>query len=269
LIVEGESRVLVLSDIHLGIEYELYLGGASIPSQTGKLMSSILTLVQAVKPECILILGDIKHNVPRTSWQERDEVPKFLQRLAEVANLILVPGNHDSGLYELLPEGATIQPPSGIVFDGTGYFHGHTWPSPDVLNAAHVVMGHVHPAVRLFDPLGYSKGFSAWVRSRLNTSDLELQYGMPMPSREIVIVPAFNPLCGGLPLNDMHIDPQDGSRERGPLKSLVELPASRIYLLDGTDLGRLEMIPGARRCRRRTRQFRQKGIKEFGSDGKK
>ena len=34
LLVEGEERVLVAADLHLGLEYELRLGGVSIPSQT-------------------------------------------------------------------------------------------------------------------------------------------------------------------------------------------------------------------------------------------
>ena len=38
LLVEGDERVLVAADLHLGLEYELWLGGVSIPSQTEKIL---------------------------------------------------------------------------------------------------------------------------------------------------------------------------------------------------------------------------------------
>ncbi len=38
LLVEGKERVLVAADLHLGLEYELWLGGISIPSQTEKIL---------------------------------------------------------------------------------------------------------------------------------------------------------------------------------------------------------------------------------------
>ena len=53
---------------------------------------------------------------------------------------------------------------------------------------------------------------------------------------EIIIVPAFNSLCGGLPLN---LPVQD---MRGPLLSLVDWESARLFLLDGTELGSLAGI---------------------------
>jgi metallophosphoesterase superfamily enzyme len=52
----------------------------------------------------------------------------------------------------------------------------------------------------------------------------------------MVIVPAFNDLCGGLPLNEPRED------ERGPILTLGEMDDARIFLLDGTNLGKLRHI---------------------------
>lgn len=232
LIAEGGRRVMVVADVHLGIEYELWLGGANVPSQTGRLLDRLLALIEAHGPERLVVLGDLKHNVPRTSWQERVEVPGFIRRLSEVVEVILVPGNHDTGLRDLAPE-AEVCEPEGIVLDGVGYFHGHTWPGPEVISARRIVTAHLHPSIRLVDPLGASRSERVWARASLKES-----------GSEIIVMPAFNPLCGSLPLNEM-------DDEKGPLMKLVDLSRASIYLLDGTYLGRLRGIIAAQRRKNR------------------
>ena len=54
-------------------------------------------------------------------------------------------------------------------------------------------------------------------------------------------MPAFNHLCGGLPLNEPCED------LRGPLLTMVDLDHMRLYLLDGTDLGLLREIKAAQK----------------------
>jgi putative SbcD/Mre11-related phosphoesterase len=243
LLVDGKERVLVAADIHLGLEYELWLGGISIPSQTEKILKRLKKSLAATKPDRLLLLGDVKHNIPRTSWQERKEVPSFLRSLAEDVRLDIVPGNHDGGLADLAPGGSRVHSPSGIIIDGIGYFHGHTWPGKELLKAKLMVAGHIHPAVRLKDPVGFLPNRRVWARAALSVHVMEQQYGcspeadMSLP--EIVIVPAFNDLCGGLPLNEPMED------ERGPILALAEMDCAHIFLLDGTNLGKLRHIRSA------------------------
>lgn len=232
LIAEGTHKVMVVADVHLGIEYELWLGGANVPSQTGKLQNRLLALMKAHEPDRLVMLGDLKHNVPRTSWQERIEVPDFINVLSQIVEVTLVPGNHDTGLWDLA-QGAEVCEPEGVLIDGVGYFHGHTWPSPEVLSAKRLVTAHLHPAVRLVDPLGASRSERVWVRAFLNEH-----------KKEIVVMPAFNPLCGSLPLNEMN-------DAKGPIMKLVDLSRSMIYLLDGTYLGRLGEIMASQRYKKR------------------
>jgi metallophosphoesterase superfamily enzyme len=103
LLVEGDERVLVAADLHLGLEYELWLGGVSIPSQTEKILAALQGFLAEIKPDRLLLLGDIKHNVPKTSWQEKREIPEFLRRLCARAKVEIVPGNHDSNLADMAP----------------------------------------------------------------------------------------------------------------------------------------------------------------------
>jgi putative SbcD/Mre11-related phosphoesterase len=241
LIVERNHRVLVAADIHLGLEHELWLCGVSIPSQTDKLLELLKEQLQKVDPDRLVLLGDIKHNVPRTCWQEKQEVPHFLKSLSSMVDVDLVPGNHDGGLTDLAPPGTRVMPSSGYILDGVGYFHGHTWPDQKLFNSNILVAGHIHPALRLRDLLGHSVAKPAWARVPLSEEAVMAHYGSHLPTPELVIVPAFNQLCGGLSLNEPN------EEERGPILAMAKMDCVRMYLLDGTDLGKLGDIRAARK----------------------
>ena len=58
---------------------------------------------------------------------------------------------------------------------------------------------------------------------------------------EIIIAPAFNILCGGLPLNE------PVEEMRGPLLAMADWEKARLYLQDGTNLGILTKIKSVQR----------------------
>ncbi|MBA1341323.1 MAG: hypothetical protein C5S40_04215 [ANME-2 cluster archaeon] len=246
LVIENTIRVLVVADIHLGIEWDLGNSGIVIPSQSGRRLEKIMEYIDAAAPERVVLLGDVKHNVPRISWQEREEVPQFLESIAKRVSVDIVPGNHDGDMEflvrRILPGlGVTLQPARGFVLDGVGYFHGHTWPDPVLLSCDHIVMAHNHPTIRFTDPLGSSNAEPAWIRTRLNRKVLEAHFkskagDLPWSDPEVVVMPAFCQLCGGVAFNEsLHDD------LLGPVFSsgAVELDRAQAYLLDGTRLGKL------------------------------
>ena len=212
LLAEGKERLLIASDLHLGLEHELWLGGVSIPSQTRKILALLKGYLDMIMPDRLLILGDLKHNVPKTSWQEKREVPDFLRQLSAQVRVDIVSGNHDSNLADMAPLGVRVHPSTGIVREG--------------------------PAVRLKDPLGNFQTHPVWARAPIQTEVVEEHYGFAS-SGEIIIMPAFNPLCGGLALNEPAED------MRGPLPAMANMEHARLYLLDGTDLGLLAEIKAA------------------------
>jgi putative SbcD/Mre11-related phosphoesterase len=251
LLAEGSLRVLVAVDLHLGLEHELWLGGVCIPSQTEKILARLLNYLDEIKPDRLLLLGDIKHNVPRTSWQEKREIPEFLRRLCDRVIVEIVPGNHDSNLADMAPLGVRVRPASGFVLDGVGYFHGHTWPDEKVMCAKSLVAGHLHPAIRLSDPLGHSSSRFVWAKTRLLGRAVQEHYGFARDS-EIIVAPAFNHLCGGLPLNE------PVEEMRGPLLAMADWENARLYLLDGTDLGTLaEIKSGAKNASQNRKNYSQ------------
>ena len=48
---------------------------------------------------------------------------------------------------------------------------------------------------------------------------------------EILVIPAFNPLCGGFAVNQKGIS--------GPIGKIMDIDNSKIYLIDGTSLGKV------------------------------
>jgi uncharacterized protein len=238
LLALGEEKVLVAADLHLGLEHELRLCGITIPSQTEKILSRLLAALEEIKPDRLLLLGDVKHNVPRTSWQEKREIPRFLDSLASRVPVDVVLGNHDGDLADMAPLGVRIRPSSGFVLDGVGYFHGHTWPDEKIIRAESLVAAHLHPAISLPDPLSRPQAKPVWARGRLLRDVTAQHYAQELDS-DIIIAPAFNSLLGGLPLNEKRDD------LRGPLPSLVDWKSARIFLLDGTELGTLAGIKAA------------------------
>ncbi len=250
LVVENTFKTLVIADVHLGIEWELYQSGFSIPSQVEKRKMRIHDYIIKVKPERIVLLGDIKHNVPITSWQERQEVPGFLKELSAFAHLDIVPGNHDGDIEELIPENVTLHGMRGFVLDDVGYFHGHTWPDVELFSASHVVMSHNHPTIRFTDTLGHGVSEEVWIRTYFIEKAIKEHYGeIKWSSPEVIIMPAFNELCGGIPFNEsIH------EELLGPVfaNHAIELEKARAFLLDGTDLGTVGSIKklGITRVRR-------------------
>ncbi|MGM0770370.1 MAG: metallophosphoesterase [Halobacteriota archaeon] len=249
LVVNSDTKALVLADIHLGIEWDLYRSGFSIPSQIEQRLDRILALVEQERPDRIVLLGDVKHNVPQVSWQERDEIPYFIGALAEKAAVDIFPGNHDGGIEFLLPPDSDVNvyPARGDVIDGVGYFHGHTWPSVELLSAEHVIVAHNHPTVRFTDVMGYSVVEQVWIRTRFEREVLADHFRSADLSEEseswsdpdVVVVPAFNELCGGVAFNESMLDDL-----LGPIFSsgALDIDHSDVYMLDGTYLGMLKNI---------------------------
>lgn len=243
LSMKGHVCWVCVADLHLGIEAQLRRAGFNIPTQAPKMLSSLEQL--ASHGERLLILGDLKHRIPSVSYREDKEIPPFLGRLLELfKEITVVAGNHDGGISSILPETVKAHSGAGIKVEDVGAFHGHVWPAKGVMAASRLVMGHIHPSVLLTDSLGTRTNEKCWVRAGLDRAKVAERYES-CPG-ELVIVPAFNPLFTGTPVN---------SSEGGMLgpflrNHMVDRSTMRAYLLDGTDLGIPPTVAPVKRRRR-------------------
>jgi putative SbcD/Mre11-related phosphoesterase len=231
LIIEGRRRWVCVADLHMGIETALRGSGFNIPSQLPKMSNAIESL--GSHADRLVILGDVKHRITHAGHGEDRDVRAIMQRIMRTFQAVVVtPGNHDGGLKDVMPDGCIITANHGTVVEEIGAFHGHVWPSEEVMACNMVVMGHVHPSVRLEDAMGGGLNEKCWMRARFSKTKVAERYDTC--PKELVVVPAFNPLITGSPIN------APGGGRLGPLlrNKLVNERSISAYLLNGTNLGR-------------------------------
>ncbi|MBN1677501.1 MAG: metallophosphoesterase [Candidatus Thermoplasmatota archaeon] len=231
LLIKGAESWVCVADLHIGIEVQLRRAGFNVPSQTSKMADSIERL--AKEGDSLVLLGDVKHRIPAVSHMENKEIPAFIARLrSSFKRVVVVAGNHDGGLSHALPEGIEAVSGAGTLLEEVGMVHGHVWPSERAMSGGSLIMGHIHPSVMLMDSIGAKTNEKCWVRARMKRSVVRQRYDHC--PKEVVVVPAFNPLLVGTPINGGRGGPL------GPIfrNGLVDQSSMSAYLLDGTNLGR-------------------------------
>ncbi len=231
------ERILIVSDLHIGIENEYYQRSMRIPSQTRGMVKRLERLVQETRADRLVILGDIKHKVPGISRQELRELPEFFGRFNGRVKVDVVPGNHDSGIRDWLPEGVRLHKSSGFRIGDLFLVHGHGWPPESFTKAKFVVTGHSHPQIEFRDKLGYRWSEPVWLRAKLKTELMKKRYKQATGFPEIIVMPCFNNLSGGMAVNRK---PDPGQKQfLGPLLRRIHNKTAKVYMLDGVFLGEL------------------------------
>lgn len=240
--INGPQRIICVGDLHVGLESELRSHGVFLPSQTARMEKELVSLSPG--RDRLVLLGDIKNKVPGSTHQEYAELPRFFRTMMRhYSEVDVVRGNHDTYIEEFLPEGVTVHPSTGLRIDDVGFVHGHTWPSPEVMAARTLIIGHNHPTIALEDSLGNISKEPCWVRFKIKEGNGRY---MEVPE-EVIMVPAFNRSLGGSPINI------EKGKMLGPLFSegMVDIRKARVYLPDGIYLGQVGslMVRGGTRVR--------------------
>ena len=130
LILEGEKKNLIVTDIHIGFESnmtsnEIFIGKNSTINETIQELSDI---IDSENPDSVILLGDIKSSIKNISKNEWDEVPLFFKKISEKCDIILIPGNHDANIQRLVPDNISMISSTGMVEENVLLTHGHTMP---------------------------------------------------------------------------------------------------------------------------------------------
>lgn len=232
-----DKKILVISDLHIGIEHELFKSGVVIPPQVEKFQKTLNYLISQTKAKTLVILGDLKHEVPGISLREERQIPKLLEYLIEKVKLVLCKGNHDTELKGLMPEEMKVYSSRGFKLGKYGFFHGHAWPSKALMQCDYLFMGHLQPGVEFKDKLDYRSVQQVWLKGKLNEKLIKKRYKINKTGKlNIIVAPSFNKLSGSLAVNK-------ALKEEliGPLltNKVLDIDKTVAYLLDGTCLGRI------------------------------
>jgi len=189
LILEGETRNLIVIDLHIGFEANLASNDIFVGKNTtiNETISELSEIIEKTKPDSLILLGDVKSSIKSISKNEWNEVPLFFEKIKEKVDTVLVPGNHDSNIQKLVPEGITLISSTGLVIENALLTHGHTMPSENFSHVERIIMGHVHPVFFQVDSV--INGQRVWISIKI-----EKQRIFPSSSGEIeiTIIPSFN-----------------------------------------------------------------------------
>jgi len=224
------NKMLVIADLHIGLETDIYRSGIAIPSQIKNIGKRIKKLIKQTKAEHLIILGDLKHQVPGITKQELREIPLFLDKLSKDIKITIVKGNHDAGLENMT--NIEISPSSGLKISDYGFVHGHSMFSDELLSCKYIIMAHVHPAIEFKANMKEP----CWIRCTPKNNEIEQKLKKPSKIKEIVIMPSFNQIISGVAFNS------SGFKPLGPVMKLANWKSGKVYLLDGTYLGELDKI---------------------------
>ncbi|MFA5332371.1 MAG: metallophosphoesterase [Methanoregula sp.] len=234
LVVENEERLLVVADLHFGIEADLAAHGMHFRSHSRERLDRLLQTIDATDPDRLILLGDVKHSIPSLTRQEYAEIPGVLEKIRNRIPFLIFPGNHDIGIARFLREGE-LQPAEGGVVDGVAYFHGHTYPAPG-LGGHLIVTGHHHPMVSLHDDVGCALQAPAYLRAELDTAALGLVTNKTdTTTTRALFMPAFNEIAG-YDIVRIADDPFS------PISRCMKQDDAEVILADGTYIGPLSML---------------------------
>jgi metallophosphoesterase superfamily enzyme len=228
LILEGERKNLIVTDIHIGFESnmasnEIFIGKNSTINESIQELSDI---IDSEKPDSVILLGDVKSSIKNISKNEWDEVPLFFKKIREKCDVVLIPGNHDANIQRLVPDNITMISSTGMVEENILLTHGHTLPSENFSHVDKIIMGHLHPV--FFQEDSIINGQRVWVSIK---TDKENIFPNKTGEIEITIVPSFNKYFYATHRKQY-------KKSISPIINKIdEISKAKIITLDGTIIG--------------------------------
>lgn len=144
-----KHKILIFSDFHMGFEEALNKQGIMVPRMHFKdIILKLGKIFARIKPETIVVNGDIKHEFGRISEQEWRETLKLIDMLAKnCKKLILTKGNHDT-IVGPIAKKRSIAIVDSFGVDSTLIIHGDKIPK-GISKYKTIIIGHEHPAVSI------------------------------------------------------------------------------------------------------------------------
>jgi len=232
LVINGNEKSLVIADLHLGFEAKLssnniYLGKNTSVTETTKDIEKIL---DKIKPESLILLGDIKSGIKSITKTEWNTIPTFFEIIKKRIDVTVIPGNHDANIEKLIPRGITLASSKGIVIENMLLTHGHTMPSENFSQNNTIVMGHIHPV--FFEKESLINGERVWVSI---ISDKQKIFHSKSGELELIILPSFNRYFYAT-------QKKFYKKSISPIIEKMDVMQAKILRLDGTIIGNEQLL---------------------------
>lgn len=233
LLIEGQKKYLVVTDLHIGFESRFSSNEISLGKNTtiNETINELSEIIEAQKPDSVVLLGDIKSSIKGISKIEWNDVPLFFEKIKKICNIILIPGNHDACIQRLVPEDISLISSTGMIDDNILFTHGHTMPSENYSHVKKIVMGHIHPV--FFQEGSIINGERVWISIKGEKGQI---FSHESGEIEIIIVPSFN----------KYFNATNKKKYKKSISPIIEkikkISSARIVTLDGTIIGDETML---------------------------
>lgn len=185
------TDLLILSDLHLGLEGSMTSNGSYIPKvQLDDTAEKIEEARKHFGANRLLINGDLKNEFHRNSYSEKEEIEKLMKMLSKRLNeIIIVKGNHDT-FIEQITDFPNVKIKEEYLENKVLYSHGHK--KIDLSKEFEtLVIGHEHPALNLRDEIGTKEKIDCYLHGSINKK------------QNIIVLPAFAGLSKGTGINEL------------------------------------------------------------------
>lgn len=205
----SKKKALIIADLHLGYEEALVSDGILIPKggMFSEMKKEILELLK-LKPELVVIDGDLKHEFANISKQEWKETLELIDLILRESKIILIKGNHDKILGQIA-EKRKLEIKDYLILGDVCLLHG----DKIVLECLDkkiktLIIGHEHPAVSLTDGTKVEK-YKCFLKGRYKDKNL-------------IVMPSFFNLIEGTDLKrDEILSPFLKNRDLGDFEVFI------------------------------------------------
>ncbi len=189
LLYISELSAIVCADLHLGYEGVMSKNGIFLPKVNLRKIKEILgKAISEKRPKCVIVDGDIKNEFSDVHLEEFNELYEFVNFLREskIEEIILIKGNHDNFVDRLRDSLDIKIYKQEILLGDYLFFHGEELPHEK--RGKWLIMGHIHPAITLYNKIGAKEKLKCFLVGR---------YG----KRKIIVLPAMNYFAEGVSVN--------------------------------------------------------------------
>ena len=240
----ASGNAVAVGDLHVGNELRLRERGINADISTDQMASRIKMIAKEFDAKRIILLGDIKDTLLYPEKGELDALRRFFFHL-DGYGLDIVLGNHDAHFTELFPV-RQGQMHRELILENVTLLHGNRWPTEEGMMSDYIITAHNHVAVSVKDSNEKIYREKAWLVSDLNPGEAGKRYTSFNPKAKLVVMPAFNEMITGTPVNDRRI------ASISPLirNRIFDMESSKIYSMQGEMLGTVGSFPGAPKIRK-------------------
>ena len=138
-----DADTLIVTDLHLGKTGHFRKSGIAAPPQINQTnIYRLDSLVNRLKPNRLLILGDLFHSDINREWFQFEEWRGMYKQL----DITLVSGNHDS-LHSSFYNAAQLDVHDELFEENFHFIHNR--PKNDPIIQKFIFSGHIHPGIKL------------------------------------------------------------------------------------------------------------------------